>query len=64
MVVLGKKGHIWATVVVFGHKWFYSGKNGCFREKVVLFGHQWLYSGKVVVMGQSCVLGKKVLVFG
>ena len=46
-------------VVVFGQKWFYSGRSGstraklmlfgqncCVRTKVVLFGQKWFYSGK------------------
>ena len=81
-VVLGQKGLLsgksscyrakvvnWGKVVVFGQKWFYSGKvavfghvfghvfgqRGCIPEKVfvVVFGQNWLYSGKVVVFGQK-----------
>ena len=60
MVVLGQTGCIrakWSKVVVFGQKWFYSGKivvfvqSGCIRAN-------WLYSGKSV-----CIL-TKVVVFG
>ena len=44
-------------VVVFGQKWFYSGKSGSIQAK-------WLYSGKVVVFRKcSCILGI-VVVFG
>ena len=59
MIVLVQNGFVWANVVVFGQKWFYSGKIGCFRAKVVIFGQsgcigtKWLYSGKVVVSGQK-----------
>ena len=66
MVVFGQGGSIWAKVVLFGQKWFYSGKSGCIRAKVVVFGQsgctrakvvvyeqKWLYSGKVVVVGQK-----------
>ena len=39
-------------MVVFGIKWFYSGKSGCNLEKVAVFGKvvvfwlKWLYSSK------------------
>ena len=36
-------------MVVFGQKWFYSGK-------VVVFEQKWLYSGKVVVFGKKLLL--------
>ena len=53
-------------MVVFGQKWFNSGKSGCIPAT-------WLYSAKVVIFGQSgCLFGqnlvfiyifKKVVVF-
>ena len=49
MLYSGKSGSIWAKVVVFGQKWFYSGK-------FVVFGTKWLYSGK-----SSCYRTKMVL---
>ena len=47
-----KTGCFWQKVVVFGQKWFYSGKmvlleqSGCIRAN-------WLYAGKVVGIGQK-----------
>ena len=65
-------------VVVFGQKWFYSGKSGCTWAKVVEFGQKWLYScksccnrAKMDLFGQKwlysgivVVFGQKVVVFG
>ena len=45
-------------VVVFGQKWFKSGKSDCIRAKVVLFGQKWLYSCK------SCCIRAQLVVFG
>ena len=59
MVVFVQNGFVWAKVVVFGQKSFYSGKSGCIWAKVVVFGQsgcimrKWLYSEKMVVIGQS-----------
>ena len=40
-------------MVVFGRKWFFSGKSFCIRAKVVIFGQELLYSRKVVVFVQK-----------
>ena len=59
VVVFVQNGFIWAKVIVFGQKCFYSGKSGCIRARVVVFGQcscirtKWLYSGKVVVSGKK-----------
>ena len=57
-------------MVLFGRKWYYSGKvvffrqggcirqNGCIREKVIRSGLKWFYSDK-----SGCFLAK-VVVFG
>ena len=58
-------------MVVFGQKWFYSGKSGCtqanllflgqsgsIRAKVVVIVRKWFYSGK------SCYIWAKLVVFG
>ena len=42
-------------MVLFGQKWFYSGKkscfgeNGCIRAKVVVFGKKWFVLGQIGV---------------
>ena len=46
-------------VVLFGQKWFYSGKSGFCRKNMVVFGYKLLYSGKDIVIGQDgCVRAK------
>ena len=64
------------VVVVFGQKWFYSGKRSCIWLKVVLFAQsgctwakggciraRWLYSGKLVVFCQGgFIRGKAVFI--
>ena len=45
MIPFGQKRFYLGKVVVFGHKWLYSGTSGCIRAKVVVFGEKWLYSG-------------------
>ena len=47
-------------MVVFGQKWFYSGKSDSTQAKDVtflqtfcLFGQKWLCSGKVVLVGHN-----------
>ena len=62
-------------MIVFGQKWFYSGKSGyigakvvafgqsCYiRAKEVVFGQKWLYSGKSgSVQAKVVIFGKKWL---
>ena len=45
-------------VVVFGQKWFLSGKSGCIRDKSGCIRANWLYSVKI------CCIRAKVVVFG
>ena len=46
-------------MVVFGQKWFYTGRSGSIWANFVVFGQsscnraKLLYSGKVVVIGQK-----------
>ena len=40
-------------MVVFGQKWFFSGKGFCIKAKDVVFGQKLLYSRKVVVFVQK-----------
>ena len=50
-------------MVIFGQKWFYSGKSGCNIAKVVVFGQKWLYSGKIGVIRVGWFYSSKVVVF-
>ena len=58
LVVFGQCGRIRAKVVVFGQKWFLSGKSGCIRDKSGCIRENWLYSVK------TCCIRAKVIVFG
>ena len=62
-----------AKVVVFGQKWFYSGKNRfiwaknvysgrrvCNQSRVVVFEKKLLYLDKVVVFGQNLFYSAKL----
>ena len=63
-------------MVVFGQKWFFSGKSGsvrekdvvlgqncCVRTRVVLVGQKWLYSGKSgCIRAKVVVIGEVVLI--
>ena len=51
-------------MVVFGQKWFYSGKNVCILEKVVVFRHSDCIPEKVVVFLQNGFILAKVVVLG
>ena len=58
-------------LVVFGQKWFYSGKSDCIEAKVVAFGESCCIRAKVVVIGQkwlysgkSGCIRAKMVVFG
>ena len=58
------------VVVVFGQKWFYSGKRSCIWLKVVLFAQSGRTWAIVVAFGQGgCILANwwfsvKVVLFG
>ena len=41
----------------------YSCKRGCNQEKCFVFGPKLFYSGKVVIIGQSLLHARKVVVF-
>ena len=57
-------------MVVFGQKWFYSGKvvvigqSCCNWATMVVFGQRYFSSGKVVNLGQKEMYSVKVAVFG
>ena len=51
-------------MVVFGQKWFYSGRSGSIRAKVVVFGQSCCTRAKVVVIGQKLLYSGKDFLFG
>ena len=51
-------------MVVFGKKWFYSGKSGCIRVKVDVVGQRGSNQAKVVVFGKSRCIWAKVFLLG
>ena len=57
MVVLRQRCCIRAKVVLYGQKWFYSGKSDCIRAKL-------FYSGKVIHFFHICCNLVDVVVFG
>ena len=66
-----KRGSIWAKVVVFEQKCFYSGvvlvfgQSVSIRERGVVFWQKWLYSGKSgCVRVKVGVFGRKWLYWG
>ena len=56
MVVFEKK------VVVFGQKWFSSGKSGCIRARCLYLGKNRCVWAKVHVFEQKCLYSVKVVV--
>ena len=64
MVVFRQSGCIRTKVVVFGKKWFYSGKSGCIRVKVDVVVQRCCNQAKVVVFGKSRCIWAKVFLLG
>ena len=53
MVEFGRSCCIWPEVVVFVHKWLYSGKVFVFGQKLVVFGPSGCIWAQVVVVEQK-----------
>ena len=58
---MGKSESIRANVVVFGKKWFYSGRSGCIRVKVVVFGQGCCIRAESCCSQAGCIRTKVVL---
>ena len=63
MVVVEQSGCIRKKVVVFGQKWFSSGKSGCIRARCLYLGKSRCVWAKVHVIEQKCLYSEKVVVF-
>ena len=63
MVVVGQSGCIREKEVVFGQKWFSSGKSGCIRARCLYLGKSRCVWAKVHVFEQKCLYSVKVVVF-